>query len=432
MQLNKRETVARFLYPLLIASVVSMAKAIYPSSGIHISVYILSALGLIFATNRHSLPIFFILSFGHLVMAAVGYSAQSLWQNRIELCSTLLIVYVLMIIYSVFSQSWKQIFRIYVALALLISVSLIELLPLQRFILSMLSWPFLLSLLDRNPLQRSKSFLYFFPVWNSQFFHNVPTETGPHLFKKEVRNYQKVLHEVYILALWVLFFSLVKRGFDIAIWGLALDSKNYITGIMGSSFPRLLTWNYMANSDTPLLVRLVSIYIHFLSSFLHFIVLGTILNGMAKIWGYEFPLNVNFKKGHAVFQQWQSSFYYLNNLIVKLFFEPIYTALPRSVSRKLRATLAVVLSVLGFGYSYLFLLYNEWYLGDNQLSSVLWNRSSYLILICLLGGFKILTSRRRFISVPSWILSTISFLLVAPIIMFGFLTLDRNFWTFTN
>lgn len=429
MQLG-RKFWPRIVYSILIGCLLYLIAGMYLSLGIHNYVFYFAGIGLIFGTSPIRIYLFSFLSIVHLLLGSAGYSINEVWKQIDQLIVFVLAVYTIFFTYSELTRSWRMTIRLYIPVVILVGIQLLSLLPFQRFILSVLAWPFLISLLDTRSIFISKNYLYLFNPWHSQFFHNIPTETGPQFFTYKKEKYQEGLRQALHLLAWASLFVIAKKAFDGLLWGAQLFGIANIAGVLPAYTPRVITWNYMQSDSHSIWLKFTMLYIYFLSAFFHFIILGTVLNALAKVWGYNFPLNVEFQKGFLVFRQWKMSFYYLNNVIVNVFYRPIYKELNQIFERKIALFWSITISIFLFGYSYLFLLFNEVPSNSSDILKIIEHRGIYLLVICLVAYYRFFYRPGERRKKSHLMDALVAFLIVAPIIMFGILTLDIRFSLF--
>ena len=263
-----------------------------------------------------------------------------------------------------------------------------------------------------------------FPSWNMQLFHNVPTENQEDWAQVRPRTQPELrrlqLQGLFLIALCIIM-GLIKLGANDL---MAKSVFAYLSPL------RLVVWRNYMTSDFSWYEKLLMIYFNFSYILLHFTLIGTFANACAKIWGYDFHLNVNFFKGTKILTQWNLLFYYLNQLVVQIFFNPFCEALAFIRHRKIRISLAMILSIYLFGFLYLvFLFSDQLYTHANRGHFVI-QRCIYLGVLCLFGLVRIWGPRKTQSKLLNQLSPYIYFLIFAPMLMFGMLTMDLNFTPF--
>lgn len=291
--------------------------------------------------------------------------------------------------------------------------------------LRLLLWPMaLLFALDQTEIQKIKFSQLghsLFPAWNMQLFHNVPTENQEDWRSVSVST-EPGLRKLQRQGLYLIVICIA-----LAVLKLLINELISISGFSYLTPLRLMKWRNYGGSEFSLTEKIVMVYFNFSYMLLHFTILGTFANACAKIWGYDFHLNVNFFKGAKILTQWNLLFYYLNQLVLKIFFNPLCEALTFIEHRKIRISVAMIISIYGFGFLYLVFLLSDFVFTHEHRDQFIFQRAIYLGVLCLFGLFRIWGPRKNKSKLLTQLSPFLYFLVFAPILMFGMLTMDLNF-----
>lgn len=289
--------------------------------------------------------------------------------------------------------------------------------------LKLLVWPSALLLaLDSLHLRELKFISVFyrmFPPWHVQLFHNVPTEP------QDKWNQKFEADELFQLQKKGIQFLMICIGFSLV--KLAIDEVVLMDWFKPYAPLRLMWWQHYSGGGFFWYEKALMLYFNFCYMLLNFTILGTLANACAKIWGFDFNLNVNFFMGSKVLTQWNLLFHYLNQIVVNVFFNPINEQLGAITNKKVRRSVALVLSIYAFGFLYILFISSEYILRPDILVSFSQQRAIYLGLVCLFGLVRLWGPRTQKSKILRVLAPYYYFLIFAPLLMFGMLSLDFHF-----
>lgn len=355
---------------------------------------------------------------------------NTFWGKALSFLPYLIFYFIFIFYFSKATQNLNRLWRVFLFLALSASIVVLQGVGAVNWLntpallgLKLLVWPSALLLaLDNSYLRELKFnsvFYRLFPPWHVQLFHNVPTEPQD---KWNQAPKAVALFQLQQKAIRLLFICI-----GLAVVKLAIDEVVLMGWFKPYAPLRLLWWRHYLSIEYAWYEKLLMLYFNFSYMLLNFTILGTLANACAKIWGFDFNLNVNFFAGSKVLTQWNLLFHYLNQIILNVFFNPINEKLGAITHKKIRISLAMVISIYAFGFLYILFLSSDYILRPDFLGNFIKQRAIYLGLICLLGLIRLWGPRTHRNKILQLLAPYYYFLIFAPLLMFGMLSLDINF-----
>ena len=385
--------------------------------------------GYFLAQKKYKLLPLMALAIGHYLFV-LSFSEWNIFLGKALSFFPYLIIYLIFIFcFSKLTRNLSRLIRLFLFLTLAATIVILQGLGAVNWLnatallgLKLLVWPSALLLaLEGSQLRDIKFFSFFyrlFPPWHVQLFHNVPTEPQD---KWDQAPKVDVLVQLQKKGIQLLLICV-----GLSVVKLAIDQLVLIDWFKPYALLRLMWWRHYLSAEFAWYEKLLMLYFNFSYMLLNFTILGTLANACAKIWGFDFNLNVNFFMGSKVLTQWNLLFHYLNQIILNVFFNPISEKLRFVKNMKIRRSIAMVFSIYAFGFLYILFLSSDYILRPDMLASFLKQRAVYLGLICLLGLMRLWgprTHRNKFLRVLA---PYYYFLIFAPLLMFGMLSLDLN------